>query len=644
MALQKLNKSFSPSPKQLNYLNKTFGDYRQSLIDFSKVYFPTTYTDFNESSPGMMFIEMASYIGDVLGYYIDTNFRENLLQYATESPNVISIAQSFGYLTKPSTASTTEIDLFQVIPAKGLTDNFVVDEKFYIILAPNLVVSTDDSTGVTFRTIDEVNFSDPTNREITVYSVDGFNRPAFYLVKKKAKVVSGTIKTLEVTFTSPEKFSKIHISDDNVLDIISVVDSNGKRWHQVDYLAQDLVFSNELNPVQFLDNSSFSIPPSYILRILRTPRRFVVRYDDQFDCELMFGSGVIDDSSELISLEPRKISNSEYELSLASTSLDPADFLSSRSYGLAPVGTLTVTYTTGGGIESNVVSNSLTKIVTATVQNNISSFSSSERQVWNTVKQSLAVNNPDPARGGKGVDSVEEIRQNALGFFNAQNRLVTVDDYIVRTYAMPPKYGGVAKVFVTHDDQINNILRATQGQQPIGGVFVDDQPGPGIINLYTLGFNDQKKLTPLNIQTKKNLRTYLDQFRMMTDQVRILDGFVINIGVRFRIIVFKGFNMNEVLARSIDSIKNFFDIDRWQMNQPILLNDLYLEIATVEGVQSVVSVEVFNRYKFKDGSDYNDYLYDIGSATSDGIIYSSLDPSIFELRYPDKDIIGSAII
>jgi hypothetical protein len=361
---------------------------------------------------------------------------------------------------------------------------------------------------------------------------------------------------------------------------------------------------------------------------------------------LNFGSGVISDNDETINLEPKKLANTEYETNLVSTSLDPSDFLSSRSYGLAPNNVdMTITYTVGGGIESNVPSNSITRVVTVEPLNDVSSFTAQELALWNEVVQSIAVNNDSPATGGKGEDTIEEIRQNALAFFNAQNRLVTVEDYIVRAYAMPSKYGGVSKVFVTRDEQINGILRSTQGQAEIvpDGIFVENRPGQGVINMYVLGYNQQKKLTRLNLDTKKNLKTYLDQYRMLTDEVRILDAFPVNIGVRFKISVYKNYNMNEVLARAIDSVANFFNIDKWQINQPIILNDLYMEIASVEGVQSVLGVEVFNRYHFRDGADYEDYLYDIKDATQGGVIYPSLDPCIFEVRYPEKDIIGSAI-
>jgi hypothetical protein len=639
----KINKSFAPRSRDIRYLAKTFAEHRQNLIDYAKVYFPNTNADFNEASPGMMFMDMAAYIGDVLGYYIDTNFRENLLSYAQQENNVIAIAQSMGYKPHPGTAATCDVDVFQLCPAKGAADDYVPDEQYYVRLAPPAIFASVDSPVVNFRTIEEVNFADPADREITVYATDINNRPLTYLVKKKARVVAGTIKTHTVTIGAPERFLTIRLPDTNVLDIISVVDGDNNAWHQVDYLAQDLVFDDTVNTSASDDDVNFSTPPSYVLKLRRTPRRFVTRYTEDFQLEVQFGSGILEDSDATINLEPRKLANSEYQTNLGSTSLDPSDFLSSNSYGSVPNNTtLTFSYVVGGGVESNAASNTITKVITVTPTNSTSAFTPQERALWGNVVQSLAVNNPEPATGGKGRDTIEEIRQGALGFFNAQNRLVTAEDYIARTHAMPARYGSVAKVFVTKDDQINEILRTSQQQAPNSGVYVSNQPGPGIINLYVLGYNSRGSLTTLNSQSKQNLKSYLDQYRMLTDNVRILDAFVVNIGVKFKVVVYKNYNMNEVIARCIDAMQEFFNVKNWQINQPIILNDVWLELGNVEGVQTVVNVEIFNRYQYKDGSDYQDFIYDIPSATNNGIIWPSLDPTIFEIRYPERDIIGSA--
>jgi hypothetical protein len=641
MAIRRFDKPYTPTARDIRYLNKTFPQWRQSLIDYAKVYFPNTYTDFNESSPGMMFIEMMAYVGEVLGYYVDTQFRENLLPFAEEQDHIIAIAQALGYKPKPTSAAYTFADLYQLCPAADITKNFEPDARFFLKLAPNTVVTAADFGAVNFRTVQEVNFADPADRDITIYSVNANNQPVTYLVKKKANIVAGDIKTMSVTFGAAQKFQKVTVADDNVLEVLSVVDSNGFVWSQVDYLAQDLILTDIDNTNPTI-SANQGVPPTHVVRVTRTPRRFVTRYNENYQLEMHFGSGILDDTDSTINLEPSKIASDEYQTNLASTSLDPSDFLSSKSYGLSPSNcSMTITYAVGGGLASNVPSNSVTKITTVSVNNDRTVFSAAEQTLFNNVIASLAVNNPDPAIGGKDADSVDEIRENALAFFNSQNRLVNVEDYTVRAYAMPPKFGAVAKVFVIQDSQINGILKASAGQ-PVDGSFVQDNAGQNVINIYTLGYDQGKRLVNLNSDVKQNLRTYLDQYRILTDEMRILDAFVVNIGVKFSIVVFKSFNMNEVLTRCIDSLKDFFNIDKWQINQPILLADVTNVIASVDGVQSVTSVKVVNKYAFHDGSDYNDFLYDIDAATLNGVVYPSLDPCIFEIRYPDNDIVGTA--
>lgn len=640
--MKKIDRSFVPTTREIKYLNKTFTQWRQSLIDYSKVYFPNTYTDFNESSPGMMFIEMASYVGDVLGYYLDTQFRENLIQYAEEQDNIIAIAQSLGYKPKPVTAAYTDAYFYQLCPASGPSNNFEPDSRFFLRLATNLLVASDEYPNQTFRTTSELNFNDPTDREITVYAVNAQNQPITYLIRKKLRIVAGTITTYEVSFSDAQKFSRITLPENNVLEVLSVRDSSAFFWNEVDYLAQDLVLDAREN-VRYKSIAGQSTPPTYLLKVKRTPRRFVTRYNQNYQLELHFGSGILDDLDSSINLDPNKIGNDEYQVNLANTSLDPSDFLSSRSYGLAPSNVdMTITYVVGGGIESNLPSNIINQIRTANVLNDRNVFSPAEAALFNDIVASLAVNNPEPATGGKDQDSIEEVRQNALAFFNAQNRLVNVEDYTVRVYAMPSKFGGVAKAFVAQDNQINQVLAANLENVPEDGTFVENNIGRNVVNVYVLGYNQQKKLSVLNDGVKQNLKTYLDQYRILTDEIRILDAFVVNIGVTFNIVVFKNYNMNETLVRCIDAIKNFFDVTRWQINQPIILADLYTELAIVDGVQSVLDVNIVNKYRFRDGSDYNDYYYDIPAATMDGVVYPSLDPSIWELRYPETDIVGSA--
>jgi len=646
MALQKINKKSAPVLKEVKYLNKNFLDFRQSLIGLSKGYYPNTYTDFNEASPGMMFIEMASYVGDVLSFYIDNTFKENLLAYAEERNNIISIAQSLGFKPRLTSPSVCDATLFQIVPA---TAGLEPDDDYLLHVDVNGTFYSATTPQVLFRNIDVIDFADPADREVTVYARDGITQePTFFLVSKKMRLVSSVIKTVQVSVTDAEKFLTVTLGDSNVISVISVVDSEGNPWHEVDFLAQDFVF-DDTTPTIY--TSEPGVPPLYRAQLKTAPRRFVTRISDTGNFQLMFGSGTGTVSSELTNIDPRHIANRWYSTNLANTSLNDINFLESDAFGVAPANTtLTITYAIGGGVESNVPSNSIVYVASINVLNDTTDMSAAQRSILNTAIQSVAVNNDMPATGGAAAPSVEEIRQNSLGWFNAQNRVVTYRDYVTRTLGMPAKYGSVAKAFAIKDDQINKVITSdvstrteNTDQNPYNNVsYVNDPVRPNAVNLYVLGYNSNKKLTTLNTAVKENLALYLDQYRVLTDEINILDAFVVNIGVEFEILVFKNFIMRDVLARCIDAIDQYFNIDYWQIQQPIILNDIVLQIAAVEGVQSVKNLKIFNRYKFKDGLDYQNYRYDIDEATIDGIVYPSLDPCVFEIRYPERDIIGHA--
>lgn len=655
---QSITKKFNPNFKDVSYLAKNFSEYRQNLIEFAKSYYPNTYSDFNEASPGMMFVEMAAYVGDVMSFYIDNQFKENLLLFAKERNNVVSISQALGYKPKLTATATVEADIYQMVPALGAGFNYEPDKKFFLKILANSKFSTNTPPTQNFRSIDNVDFADSANRNIRILARDGSNAPTMYVVSKKIKLVSADVKVATFSFGSAQKFSKIEITDANVISIISVEDSNGNLFYEVDYLGQDLIVEERDTAVRGSDGffssetmQSGSLSPAKLAIFRKKPRRFVTRINSDMKLELCFGSGTSDTSDELVTLNSTQIANSKYNQVISNSSLDPADFISTDTFGLAPANTtLTVTYLVGGGVQSNVASNTITQVDAVQIANNITDYATAEQGLYNQVVSSVAIINEEPARGGGDTESVEEIRQNALAFFNAQNRVVTDKDYLVRSYAMPAQFGSVSKVFVVRDEQINAIARQDSGslqlnndQNPFNNrAYVVDPVAPNSINLYVLGHDENKNLATLNTLVKKNLAKYLEQYRVLTDDVNILDAFVVNIGVEFHIVAYRSYNMNDVIARCIDAIKSFFDITNWQINQPIIMNDLRLTIGSVEGVQTVSDVIVTNKYRFKDGRDYFEYRYPIEEATVDDVIYPSLDPSIFEIRYPETDIVGFA--
>jgi len=632
-----------PNVKQINYLSKTFTDFRQNFIEFTKAYYPNTYADFNEASPGMMFIEMASYLGDVLSFYIDNSFKENLLAYAEQQENIVTIAQFLGYKPRLLSPASTTAELSIIVPAVQSGSTYVPNSKYLPTIARNSVFSTSGGQTTSFISTNQVDFQDITTTDYTINQFDGSGNPINFLVIKRCNLIAATVKTTTLSFGTAERFTTRILDDANVIGITDVVDSSGNKWYEVDYLAQDVVMDDVVLASTELTND---LRPTVGLRLRKVPRRFVTRINKDLKIEMMFGSGETNDSDYDILIDSRQIATNQYGQTIATnvgnTALNNFNFLNSNTYGTTPTNTvLTVTYLVGGGVESNCNVGVITNIDNLIVTNDTLQLNTGEKATFNTVLQSANISNPLPATGGGSGESLNEIKENALAFFNAQNRVVTAEDYVVRSYSLPTRYGIIAKAYALKDEQLNSII-TLQGVNDGNQQFVENPVNPMGVNLYTLGYNRNKKLVPLNSIIKDNLARYLEQYRLLSDDVNILDAFVINIGVRFGITVFRNYNINDVLARSIDTIRSHFTIDDWTINQPIILSDLAYKIGSVEGVQNVSSLSIFNKYAFQDGADYGEYKYDIPSATINNVIYPSLDPSIFELRYPETDIIGNA--
>ena len=617
--------------KDVKYLNKDFAQFRQNLINFTRQYFPNTYNDFNETSPGMMFIEMASYVGDVLSYYTDQSFRESVLNNAQESANILNLAQLFGYQAKLNTPATVTLDIFQLVPSKGTGNAAEPDFDYALSISENVQVQTD--AGINFVTVAPVDFRVNTatdSREVSVYSTDSSGNIEFYLLKKQVPAKSGEIKTKEFLFDAPKPYDKITLPETNVLDIIDVISSTNDVWSQVNYLAQDTVFDSIANiPFNDVDMAEFRSTVPYILKLKRTPRRFVTRVRDDQKIDIQFGAGVSSDSDEELIPNPKNVGMGlEYLKRTTTLDVDPTNFLRTSTYGLAPNSeTLTVRYTVGGSIEENIPANSL-NIITVIEYNSTNTADVN----LDFVKSTVAANNPEPATGGKTKQDLESIRQNAMSNFAAQNRMITREDYIARCYMMPAKFGSIAKAYVIGDSQQNTEDKSYPRET---------LSNPLALNLYTLAYNDQKQLVPLNTALKENLRTYLSQFRMLTDAINIKTAYIVNIGVEVDIIPTPNSNSQEVILRVVNRLKELLNVERMQINGPINIPNIMSELDKVRGVQTVAGLDITNLYNTVTG--YSKYVYDINGATKNGIIYPSLDPMIFEVRFPNKDIKGRIV-
>jgi hypothetical protein len=612
--------------KNITYINKDFTELRANLINYARTYFPTTYNDFSPSSPGMMFMEMAAYVGDILSFYIDNQVQENYLQFARQANNLYELAYMFGYRPNVTGVAISTIDIYQQVPAKTVGAESIPDYDYALYIPQNSRVSTNVVSPTSFLIQDDIDFSissssDPTI--ISVYSIQG-NSPTYFLLKKSRKAISSTINTTTFSFGSPTEFATVEINADRIIGVLDIIDSNGNVWYEVDYLAQENVYDSirNTNPND-PNNYTNSNDTPYLLKLKKIQRRFTTRFLNQTTLQIQFGAGNINNNDEEIIPNPDNIGlGLLFERNKLNTAYDPTNFMFTKTYGIAPSNTtLTVRYLTGGGVTSNVPANSISifsgnpvfktnNLVTATA---------------NYVLGSLAINNPEAADGGNDGDTIEDIRQNSIANFSTQLRNVTSNDYLVRALAMPSKYGNIAKAFI-EPTKLQNI--------GLGEI-------PTVLDLHILTYDINKNLTTASSTLKQNLTTYLSQYRVIGDSIRIKDAFIINIGVNFDIIVLPNYNSNEILAKCILALQNYFAIDKWQINQPIIFREIYMVLDKIEGVQTIKNIEIVNKVGTSLG--YSQYLYDTAGATINNVLYPSLDPSIFEVKYPNTDIQGRVV-
>ena len=615
----------TPDSKDIKYINRDFDSFRNNLLEFSKTYFPTTYNDFSPNSPGSLFIEMSSYVGDVLSFYLDNQVQETFLQYARQEPNLYELAYMMGYKPKTTSPSLVDIDFYQTLPSIIVDGVQVPDFDYALLISENSTVSSTLGSTINFLVEDNVDFTvssslDPT--EVSVYTTTNLGVDVdTFLLKKTRKAKSATITTITQTFTEVERYPTITINDSNIIGILDITDSDGNVWTEVPYLAQETVYSfvkNTLNnsPKTYLDTE---VP--YVLNLKKVPRRFVSRFKSKTQLELQFGAGTNQSNiNEVITPNPNNVGlGLPYTQNKIFTAFDPQNFLFTNTYGIAPSNTtLTIRYLTGGGVASNVEANILNTL-TGTIKFQKDNLTNDTAQ---DTFDSIVVTNSKAASGGSDGDSIQEIRNNSLGNFGAQLRTVTQQDYLTRALSLPPQYGAISKAYIE--------------KQKANSVEVGESTS--LLDLYVLGYNSQNQLINAPSTLKRNLITYLSQYRSANDSIKVKDAFIINIGIEFSLIILPNYNSNEVISKCITALKDFFNINNQQINQPILLKEVFILLDKIEGVQTVDNVEILNKV----GGNYSQYAYDIKGATQDNIIYPSLDPSIFEVKFPSTDIKGRA--
>jgi hypothetical protein len=609
--------------KDIKYLNRDFTDFRSQLIEYTKNYFPDTYNDFSPTSPGMMFIEMASYVGDVLSFYQDTQLQETFLTHAKDPKNLFSLAYMMGYRPKTTGVSEVELEISQRIAADT---NYRPKWTQAAIIGENSVYTSTDSSQTKFLVQNRVDFSfsssfDPTT--ITISRLDASNNPEEYLLTKKVKAVSGEIKTTTFDIGPAEKFKTLTVEDTNIIGILDITGSSSETdiWYEVPYLAQDTTYTAQDN-LSVTDNNL--VP--YLLSVTKVPKRFITRHLSNGNLQIQFGPGTNSTDDSVILPDPNNVGlGSDPLLSQLNKAYDPKNFLYSKSYGIAPSNTtLRVRYLKGGGVNSNIPARTLT---VASSANTVTSAGGDGSRLSSAY---LTFTNPNPASGGREGDSVDELRENIIRAFNEQSRTVTLQDYAIRVLSLPPKYGSVAKVYVTQDQLTNSNLNPLD----------INSNNPFALNLYVLSYNNSKKLIKATKSLKTNIQKYLSEYIMITDSVNIKDAFVVNVAITYDILILPNYSSRDILLTCNNVLKDYFDITKWSINQPINLSEVYRLLDRVPGVQTVQNVSIENRNKYQHGANYSENAYDITGATLNNVIYPSFDPSIFEVKFPNQDIKG----
>ena len=633
-------------PSNINYTSKDFSTIKADLIEYTKAYFPDTYKDFNETSPGMMLIELASYVGDVLSYYIDYNYKESVLTTATERKNVLRLAEFLGYTTTPTTPSVVKLKVTTDFEA---TAN---GEPNYTTLPQNpinagLKVASTDNSELIFETLGDIDFTisgSPDVPAIITRGADGI--ATSYRATRFVNAVSGETKTKSFTITSPTKFLELDLGVQDVVEILDVKDSSGGEYFEVNYLAQDRILKeirydeDRISGYdQGLGTGSFSTDVSipYTLEYIKTNKKFVKKVDPETNnTKLQFGNGLYkfnvsgSSSAGLFSvIEQQGMNVAGVPGSVINASLNNLTTNNSLNLGETPANTiLTVTYRQGGGANSNAQANELTNVLNSS--------------------ENITVINDEPASGGTDGETVEEIKYNAKAFFASQMRCVTREDYQARILNLPAKFGNIAKVHVARLNDISGL------------------------KIYTLSYNQQRRLVQTPELVLDNLRNYLQQFRMINDSLDFgfstdagdFSGYYINFGVEFEVNADRRFNPVDVKLEVIDCIKKYFVTDKMQFGQAINLNDLRYEILGKSGVIGIQKLELKQNIgdrHFKSlgalgtstGADSEagyGFVYDFNAALGTtneekarGIIRPSTTPAVFELRNPNQDIYGRVL-
>jgi len=586
----------------IKYISRDFESIKQDLINYAKVYYPDTFKDFNKASFGAMLLDMVAYVGDIMSFYADYQLNETFIDTAIETKNILKLAKQMGYKHPGAPSATGEVTFYIVIPA---ANDGTPDESLIPVLKRDTLLS---SQGGSFFVLNEdVDFSKP-DVEVVVAETDANGRPDSYAYRANGSIISGQFETEFIEMPAYDKFLKLRLGGENITEIISVLDSEGHEYFEVDYLSQNVVYHSVRN---ITGSDKESVP--YILREMIVPRRFTVEHTVAGETFLQFGYGSNEQLRGDLFPEPSdavlQMHGKKY---FKESSFDPSMLLKTDKFGIVPpVGTLTVTYRKNTSSNVNAPADSITSVADPVLDFTDSSTPAATRA---TIRDSLQVTNEEPIVGDVRAITPDEIRLRALDAYASQNRAVTKQDYLSIIYKMPAKFGSIKRANIVQDK--NSFKRN--------------------LNLYVMSEGVDGKLSLASSTLKENLKLWINKYKMINDTVDILDGKIANIGIEFEVIGSLDKSKSEVLLSSVEALKEEYG-RAFNFGTPFYVSDVYRILNDLPEVIDVTSVKIVN----KTGQGYISSAHDIENNLSpDGRFIHIPEHTVLEIKYPDADIVG----
>lgn len=589
----------------IRYTSRDFNSIKEDLVNYVKRYYPDTYKDFNKASFGSLVLDTVAYTGDMLSFYLDYQANESFLDTANEYDNVVKLTRQMGYKFRGKTSTHGYVSLFILVPADstGLSP----DSSYIPVLKRRTELST--TGGENFLLTEDVDFRNVSNEVVVgrVNTITGL--PTHYIIKAVGRVISGRLAERTVAVGEFKKFNKILLGDSNVAEILECTDREGHQYYEVEHLGQDVIYREIPNN----DSSTRDAAPM-LLKPTAVPRRFVVERD-RAKTYMMFGYGSEEDIKIDKVIDPSNIILEQFGRDyITNTDFDPSNLLGSDKFGVSPTNTiLKVLYRVNASDNPNAAVGALSR-----VNNTIYSFEDEtnlDADKVSEVRRSLECSNDDPIVGHVNVPTTEELKIRTKTFFAAQNRAVTREDYKSLVYNMPPKYGAIKRCAVLQDkDSFKRNL-----------------------NMYIISENSAGNLTASNDIIKSNIKTWLNQYRMVNDTLDIMDAKILNLSISFTIVTKGGYDKFKVLDDCLRTLRSRF-ARHFDIAEPFSYTEVYSILNRVEGVADTSDVTV----RSENGGAYSRNSIDIQmNTTPDGRFVACPLNGIFEVKFPTIDIKGS---